>query len=433
MRPLAYLISFALFIATIIALYALTMRGIGWLIHGAGLDQWWPLLRTLYIAGSMILPVVAIRGFISLRRDHSNALWAKLAINGFLTQLITQLVFVAVWLGISLAGYLFQGLAYLFSLESLLSFFQQSADTRLFVALTLAASAAGLVLVAFIYGSLRGKYRYRVHRHVLHFDDLPEAFDGFTITQISDIHSGSFGKRRNAIQRGIDLINQQQSDLFLFTGDLVNNLADEIKPWKTLFQHIRAPFGQYSVLGNHDYGDYVAWPSREDKMRNLQNLLRHQEEMGFRPMLDEHITLEKEGQQIVLIGIHNWGHGFSQYGDLDKALSGVKKEAFKILMSHDPSHFEHQVKNHPHMIHLTLSGHTHGMQMGVEFRRWKWSPIRLRYRKWAGLYRENGRYLHINRGFGYLGFSGRVGIWPEVTVLELRKQRELTGPQSNPT
>lgn len=277
----------------------------------------------------------------------------------------------------------------------------------------------GSVLL-FIYGIMRGKYAYRVIKHTLYFKDLPSAFDGFTITQISDVHAGSFTDP-NAVQKGIDLIKEQNSDLFVFTGDLVNNKAEEIKPWINHFSQIKAPYGQFSILGNHDYGDYVKWPNDLVKQGNLQQLKKHHQELGFRLLLDEHITLEKDGAKIVLAGIENWGLGFGERGDLEKALKGTNTNDFKILLSHDPSHWEAQVKNHPSKINLTLSGHTHGMQFGIEAFGLKWSPVKYRYAHWAGIKEENNRFLNVNRGFGFIGFSGRVGIWPEITVIELKK------------
>ena len=275
-------------------------------------------------------------------------------------------------------------------------------------------------IIVFIYGMSLGKYAYRVVKHTLTFPDLPQAFDGFTITQISDVHAGSFNNAK-AVQKGIDLINAQQSDLFVFTGDLVNNKATEIVPWIPYFSQIKAPFGKFSILGNHDYGDYVKWDSDNNKRINLQNLKTHHRELGFRLLLDENVTVNKDGQSILLAGVENWGLGFGERGDLQKALRNTDPAAFKILLSHDPTHWESQVKQNPIPIQLTLSGHTHGMQFGIELFGLKWSPVKYRYAHWAGIKKENGRYININRGFGFIGFSGRVGIWPEVTVITLKK------------
>ncbi|MBB2146317.1 metallophosphoesterase [Pedobacter sp. LMG 31464] len=292
---------------------------------------------------------------------------------------------------------------------------------RAIVAVEIGLALFLFLFFAFLYGMLWGKYAYRVIKHTLYFDDLPKAFDGFTITQISDVHAGSF-TNPNEVQKGIDLIKKQHSDLFVFTGDLVNNKAEEIKPYIGHFSQIKAKYGQFSILGNHDYGDYVKWENDLIKKGNLQQLKKYHQELGFRLLLDEHVELEKEGEKIILAGIENWGLGFGERGDLQKALINTKTDEFKVLLSHDPSHWEAQVKNNPSKIHLTLSGHTHGMQFGIELFGIKWSPVSLRYKHWAGIKEENGRILNVNRGFGFIGFSGRVGIWPEITVIELKRK-----------
>lgn len=284
----------------------------------------------------------------------------------------------------------------------------------------MAMGIAAITVLLFIYGIVRGKYVYRVIKHQLYFKDLPDAFDGFTLVQISDVHAGSFTNAKE-VKKGIDMINAQKADLFVFTGDLVNNKAEEIKPWISYFSAIKAPFGQFSVLGNHDYGDYVKWESEAQKQQNLKQLKAYHQEMGFRLLLDERVELTKDGQKISLLGIENWGLGFGERGDLKKALLGSKTEDFKILLSHDPSHWESQVKANPAHIQLSLAGHTHGMQFGIEAFGIKWSPVKYRYAHWAGIKAENGRYLNVNRGFGFIGFSGRVGIWPEITLITLKK------------
>lgn len=281
---------------------------------------------------------------------------------------------------------------------------------------------AGVPFLSFIYGIAKGKYNYTVHRQTIFFEDLPEAFNGFTITQLSDIHAGSFGDPE-AVKRGVDLAQAQQSDLFVFTGDMINNLASELNPWMPHFNQLKSPFGQFSIMGNHDYGEYVKWNTPEEKVANIEELKQQQKELNFHLLLNENKSIEKEGQKIELIGVENWGTGFIKKGDLEKAITGTEENSFKILLSHDPSHWEEQVKNHPQKIHLTLSGHTHGMQFGIETPTVKWSPVQYRYAHWAGLKTENNRSLYINRGFGFIGFSGRVGIWPEITVIELRKGR----------
>ncbi|MDB4905165.1 MAG: phosphohydrolase [Mucilaginibacter sp.] len=285
--------------------------------------------------------------------------------------------------------------------------------------------AAAIPFTSFFYAMLKGKYDFKVHRETLYFDDLPEAFDGFTITQVSDIHSGSFDNTE-AVQRGIDIAKAQKSDLFVFTGDLVNNAAWEIEPYIERFSQLKAPYGQFSILGNHDYGDYIVWESEAEKHANLEKLKEHHRSLGYHLLLDENVVIEKGGQKISLIGVQNWGRGFIQIGDLNKALKGVDKDAFKILLSHDPTHWEEKVRFNPTTIHLTLSGHTHGAQFGVEIPGFRWSPVQYRYLDWAGLVNEKNRYLYVNRGFGFLAFSGRLGIWPEITVITLRKNTSPT-------
>lgn len=281
---------------------------------------------------------------------------------------------------------------------------------------------ASVPFASLLYGMYKGKYDYRVLKYVLEFDDLPEAFNGYRITQISDIHSGSFDNT-GKVAYAVDLVNQQESDVILFTGDLVNSVAKEMHPWIDVFGRLKAKDGVYSVLGNHDYGDYAEWDTEEDKQANLDELIRIQGEIGFDLLLNESRFIQKGEDRIALVGVENWGAGgFKKAGDLDRALEGVKEDDFKVLMSHDPSHWQFEVLEHPWHIHLTLSGHTHGMQFGVEIPGWlKWSPVKYRYKYWAGIYKELGQYINVNRGFGYIGYPGRVGIWPEVTVIELRR------------
>jgi predicted MPP superfamily phosphohydrolase len=283
------------------------------------------------------------------------------------------------------------------------------------------AMVAAIPFVAVLYGITKGKYNFKVHNITLKFPDLPAKFHGFTITQLSDIHSGSFDNA-DAVRRGVALANAQNSDLLLFTGDIVNNKASEMEEWIDVFKELKAPYGKFSVFGNHDYGDYIDWPTAAMKKTNLDRLKEIHKETGFRLLLNENVKIEKDGESIVLAGVENWGlPPFPQYGNLQKALQGVDKNAFKILMSHDPSHFDAEVKHHDDHVHLTLAGHTHGMQFGIEIPGFKWSPVKYRYPKWAGLYESAQRYLYVNRGFGFLGFPGRVGIWPEITVIRLEK------------
>jgi predicted MPP superfamily phosphohydrolase len=278
------------------------------------------------------------------------------------------------------------------------------------------------LLFGIFYGVTRGKYRYKVHRVALTFPNLPEAFDGLTITQLSDIHAGSFDNPEK-VRQAIELVNAQQSDLLFFTGDLVNNKASEMTPWISIFNQTTAKLGKFSILGNHDYGDYVNWPSQSHKDANLEQLCAVHEQIGFNLLKNESVKIKRDGSFIELLGVENWGSGsFAKYGNLDKTLEGTSAESFKILLSHDPSHWKEQVVKHEDAIQLTLSGHTHGMQFGFEYKKLRFSPVQFRYKEWAGLYQENERFLYVNRGFGFLGFPGRVGIWPEITVFTLRRK-----------
>lgn len=285
-----------------------------------------------------------------------------------------------------------------------------------------ALALAAVPFAGILHGIWKGKYNYRVIKKTIFFPDLPDQFDGFTLSQISDVHSGSFDNPEK-IAYGIDLINQQQSDMIVFTGDIVNNRADEMDPWKETFSRLKAPMGKYSILGNHDYGDYVSWDSPEAKVANMEKLYQTHADIGFDLLRNENRRIEKDGASIRLVGVENWGTGgFAKHGDLDKALQDTSADDFHILLSHDPSHFDAVVKQHSKKMALTLSGHTHGMQFGIEIPGlFRWSPVKYRYPKWAGLYEEAGRYLYVNRGFGFLAFPGRVGIWPEITVIEFRK------------
>ena len=275
-----------------------------------------------------------------------------------------------------------------------------------------------LILILVLYQS---RHHYKIHRTTISFSDLPEAFDGFTITQLSDIHAGSFTSTKG-VQKGVSLVNEQKSDIIIFTGDLVNNKADEMEPWIDTFAQLNARYGMFSILGNHDYGDYVTWESKEAKAQNLERLKEIHQEMGFRLLLNESVSIQKEEDSIGIIGVENWGKGnFHRYGDLDKAITGVLNEPFKVLMSHDPSHWDVVVADYNPLVHLTLSGHTHGMQFGFEFMGIKWSPSKYIYQRWAGLYESYGRYLYVNRGFGFLGLKGRLGVWAEISVITLKR------------
>lgn len=277
----------------------------------------------------------------------------------------------------------------------------------------------GVLSALFIDGITFGKYRHKVRIVKVKIKNLPNSFKGYKIIQISDVHSGSFSDPRK-LEHAIDLINEQNPDLVLFTGDMVNNVSEEFKPFIPLFSKIKAKDGKFAVLGNHDYGDYVTWDSPNAKKVNLEALIEYERQAGFEMLLNENRAIDRNGEKLYILGVENWGlKPFPQFGKIDKALENVPQNAAKILMSHDPTHFDYVVKKHPADISLTLSGHTHGMQFGLDLKNIKWSPVQYRYPKWADLYESEGKMLYVNRGFGVLGYPGRVGVLPEITLLEL--------------
>jgi|TARA_B110000967_G_scaffold209760_1_gene267510 predicted MPP superfamily phosphohydrolase len=373
------------------------------------------LIRFSFLAVSVGIYIYFFVTLLTYDRSNGQTPQFQMAVGLLLTISVPKLVIILVLFGEDVYRWILKLISAISSNET-----RSLVGRRQFVS-QIALGLAAIPFVSFIYGIVQGKYNYKVLKYQLTFDDLPEAFDGYTITQISDIHSGSFTNKEK-IQYGVDLINEQKSDLMLFTGDIVNNKADEMDDWIDVFDKLEAKEGKYAILGNHDYGDYMDWKTPQDKIDNFQKVKEIHKKIGFDLLLDEHRYIEKDGQKIALVGVENWGKGFNQAGDLERASAGIQKKDFKILMSHDPSHWEEKVKNDDFNYHLTLSGHTHGLQMGIEIPGWiRWSPSKFVYKQWAGLYEEFGRYVNVNRGFGYHAFPGRVGIWPEITVIELKK------------
>jgi predicted MPP superfamily phosphohydrolase len=283
----------------------------------------------------------------------------------------------------------------------------------------------GLGIGGGLFGSLvygfGNKYKYDIKRVKLSFDNLPAAFKGMKLLHISDIHSGSFTDKKEVLH-GVNEILNEKADVILFTGDLVNDRASEMEDYMDVFGQLKAPMGVYSTLGNHDYGDYVNWPDNGiTKEQNLTNLKNVHAELGWKLLMNEHVVLERNNEKIALIGIENWSNKarFPKHGRMDLAYPGAEKYPFKILMSHDPSHWDGQVRTHYPDIDLMLSGHTHGMQFGLDIPGFKWSPVQYVYRQWAGLYEEAKQKLYVNRGYGFIGYPGRVGVLPEITVIEL--------------
>lgn len=284
--------------------------------------------------------------------------------------------------------------------------------------------AAALLTLSIIYGVFVGKYNFKVRKELVVFNDLPPAFDGLKVLQISDLHVGSWDNKA-AIKKGIELINEQDFDVLVFTGDFVNTLASEADPWIDILQQIKTPaFGKYAVLGNHDYGEYVQWASKEAKEQNFLDIKNNIIKSGFKLLLNEHVPLVKQNDTIYILGVENWGLNFKKAGDLAKTSQNVPENAFKIVMTHDPSHWDAEIVGHKQKYQLTLSGHTHGMQFGFNIPKvYEWSPAKYMYPEWGGLYQKQNQYIYVNRGFGFHAYSGRVGIWPEITLLELKKSK----------
>ena len=293
---------------------------------------------------------------------------------------------------------------------------------RNYYLMAFSAILAFIPFISMLYGITIGKYNYKVEKLSLTFPDLPKAFDGFKIVQLSDIHAGSFDSIEQ-VKKGVDMIRAQGADLIVFTGDLVNSLKEEINPYIEIFSKLSAPYGMYSILGNHDYYGMYQVAQKDPIARKvyMDDFNRKHEKIGFKLLNNQSTKVEKKGESIRLVGVENWGHGpFPKRGDLNKALTGVAQNEFTILLSHDPTHWDHHVLHHPKNIHLTLAGHTHGMQFGINIGRFKWSPVKYRYKRWMGLYEKAGQLLYVNRGFGFLGWPGRVGMSPEITVFEFK-------------
>lgn len=273
-----------------------------------------------------------------------------------------------------------------------------------------------------LYSIFRSLYRFKVHRIKINFDELPVNFEGLRIVHISDLHLGSFKSRHHILDRAINLINNLEPDFIFFTGDLVNNYAWELKGWQTVLKKLNAKSGKYAVLGNHDYGDYGKWKSEQRKQENFESIKYFYKKIDFKLLLNESVIIEKNDQKIAIVGVENWGNPpFKQYGDLKKALKSVATMDFKILLSHDPSHWNEEVTNKTN-IALTLSGHTHGMQAGINIKNKNWSPIQYKYKQWAGFYKHFNQYLYVTRGLGWMGFPGRLGMRPEITFMELHQK-----------
>jgi predicted MPP superfamily phosphohydrolase len=279
-----------------------------------------------------------------------------------------------------------------------------------------------LAIILFLllaYGAFIGRFFFKIERITLGFKNLPESFNNFRIVQISDLHLGSWYRKQKKMEAAVGLINSLDPDLILFTGDLVNNFSEETDGWNHILKKTNARYGKFSVMGNHDYGDYWDWKSESERQENMQLFYRAHENMNFRLLLNQAVTVSINGDEIGIIGVENWGKPpFKRYGNLRKAMANLKPVSFKILLTHDPSHWQAEIQE-KRDINLTLSGHTHAMQFGFKIGKYQWSPIKYLYELWSGLYGSNGQYLYVNRGLGSLGFPGRIGMRPEITLITL--------------
>ncbi|MBQ0116650.1 MAG: metallophosphoesterase [Flavobacterium sp.] len=376
------------------------------------------IIRILYIVLTLIVLAYFYYSYLHFDRKTGQNTYSLYAIGVFLLLYIPKLLLSTVLLLEDVVRVIEFGGRFVFKSTTEGHFPERRKVVTLF-----GLGIAAIPFTNILYGMWQGRYNFRVLKELIVYKDLPAAFNGFRILQLSDIHVGSFENREEVIA-AVDLINQQEFDVLFFTGDIVNSLANEMDPWYDVFDKIKTPaFGKYSILGNHDYGEYVKFDSDAEKQANFIAIQEIHKKIGFTLLKNESVVLKKNGEEIRVIGVENWGANFKQAGDLSKASAGVQKEEFKILLSHDPSHWDLQVKTHPLNYHLTLSGHTHGMQFGIEVPKlFQWSPVQYVYKYWAGLYTENERKLYVNRGFGYHGYPGRTGIWPEITLITLNNK-----------
>lgn len=412
-------ILFILFVMTIIELYAfksiaVSMTNVSKRARIVSFSIYWSITISTFV-----LSILAMINFRVWRSDHPTLLMVSMA--AFMVVGAPKLVLASFhllddirlgihWLYTKIAGSGIQSGSASTTPESI---------SRATFITRLGYIGAGLTFAGFLYGVTIGKYKFRVLDHRVPLRNLAASFAGFKIVQISDAHLGSFLNDREPVQRSIDMINALDPDLIVFTGDLVNVDASEAEPWIDTFKQLKAKYGKISILGNHDYAEYGAM-TEEQRDYSRKRLVEIHREMGFDLLRNENRILEREGAQLAIIGVENWGKGFTQKGDLQHALTGTENIEVRLLLSHDPTHWEEQVHK-KERIQLTMSGHTHGMQMGIEIPAigLKFSPARLRYKRWGGLYTEGEQHLHVNRGFGFLGFPGRVGMPPEITLLEL--------------
>jgi len=414
--PLRSLLFFLVFVFVLVLIDLYAYKGIntalgGWTVAGR---RW---VRFVYWAISIGMIAVLVWGVFNVQELRANRSYS------FFFSLVAMLMLFLLPKLVIIAFHLIEDLLELLRwVGTRMHGGDRSVDgetyTRFRFLSQLGLALAAIPFAGVLYGITKGRRNFNVARVTVKSAKLPAGFDGLRVVQISDMHLGSFPTGSDIVQRGVDLINAEQPDLILFTGDMVNDYSEEAEPWLEKLSALTARIGKFSILGNHDYSDYAQWSNAADKAANLARLKNHHASTGFRLMLDEHLNIERAGERMTLIGVQNWGTRFQQYGDLKKAVAGTDPSLFRLLMSHDPSHWEAQV--HAEKIDLTLSGHTHGAQFGITIAGQTYSPAQWVYKHWAGLYEHDGMSLYVNRGFGFIGFPGRVGMPPEITVFELR-------------
>ncbi len=414
--PLRSLLFFLVFVFVLVLIDLYAYKGIntalgGWTVAGR---RW---VRFVYWAISIGMIAVLVWGVFNVQELRANRSYS------FFFSLVAMLMLFLLPKLVIIAFHLIEDLLELLRwVGTRMHGGDRSVDgetyTRFRFLSQLGLALAAIPFAGVLYGITKGRRNFNVARVTVKSAKLPAGFDGLRVVQISDMHLGSFPTGSDIVQRGVDLINAEQPDLILFTGDMVNDYSEEAEPWLEKLSALTASIGKFSILGNHDYSDYAQWSNAADKAANLARLKNHHASTGFRLMLDEHLNIERAGERMTLIGVQNWGTRFQQYGDLKKAVAGTDPSLFRLLMSHDPSHWEAQVQ--AEKIDLTLSGHTHGAQFGITIAGQTYSPAQWVYKHWAGLYEHDGMSLYVNRGFGFIGFPGRVGMPPEITVFELR-------------
>ncbi|WP_370086190.1 metallophosphoesterase [Ekhidna sp.] len=376
-----------------------------------------PIWRRLILTGYWVVSILSLVGVLLYRQiDPKVFADLRLYITTFFFILFIGKLFATVFL---LLEDIRRGVTWL---VNLFPFVEDKFSTSRSDFMQKSAVIAGAVPVAAMsFGVISGAHDYRVRKRVVYSPNLPKAFDGIRVAQISDIHTGSFFNK-TAVEGGVDLLNSQKPDIAFFTGDLVNNRSDEAKEYLDIFKRVNAPLGVFSVMGNHDYGDYASWSSEAAKKKDIKNLHEMHAYMGYDLLLNENRSIKVDGEEIAILGCENWGAGrFSKYGDMEKTIAGAEEMPYKLLLSHDPSHWDAQIRQDYKDIDLMLAGHTHGMQFGVEIGDFRWSPVQYRYKQWADLYQEGNQSLYVNRGYGFIGYPGRIGILPEITILELKR------------